>query len=75
MNKNKVRLTHSRVYVCVCVREREREREREALVSEDPNTFHLGLFLEAEAANKEKHSPTTRTSTFKAEDINGVWLR
>ena len=58
------------VRVCVCERERERERERSI-----GKTFLLSLFLEAEAANKEKHPPTTRSSTFKAEDINGVWLR
>ena len=57
------------VFMCVCV------RERKALKSEDPNTFHLSLFLEADAANKEKHPPTKRSSTFKAGDINGVWLR
>ena len=31
--------------------------------------------MEADAANKEKHPPTKRSSTFKAGDINGVWLR
>ena len=61
--------------VCVCV------REREALVSEDPNTFHLSLFLEAEAANKEKHPLTTRSSTQSWRYwqiilfVDGVWLR
>ena len=56
----------------MCVREREREK---SIGRWGPEHVPLSLFLEAEAANKEKHSPTTRTSTFKAEDINGVWLR
>ena len=60
--------------VCVCVRERERERER-SIGKWGPEHVPLSLFLEAEAANNEKHPTTTRSSTFKAEDIDGFWHR
>ena len=35
--------------------------------------FHLSLILEVEAANKEKHPPTTRSSTFKAGDTGKLF--
>ena len=57
---------------CVCERERGSPLQK-ALTSEDPNMFHLSLILEAEAANKEKHPPTTRSSTFKAGDTGKLF--